>query len=101
MTVTKEDVLAALGTVYDPEIPGFSIVDLGLIYNVAIDGDKVNVRMTVTAPGCPMGRFMADAAKKAIENIEGVSEAHVELVFDPPWTPDMMSDRAKKELGFV
>jgi metal-sulfur cluster biosynthetic enzyme len=97
---TKEDVMAALGTVNDPEIPGMSIVDLGLIYDVAIEGGKVNVKMTVTAPGCPMGQFMANMAKEAIEKIEGVAEADVAVVFEPPWTPERMSDKAKKMLGF-
>jgi metal-sulfur cluster biosynthetic enzyme len=91
----------ALNTVNDPEIPGLSIVDLGLIYNVDVaDDGKVDVRMTVTAPGCPMAQFMADAAKKAIEGVEGVTEANVQVVFDPPWTPEGMSDKAKKMLGF-
>lgn len=92
--------MAALGTVNDPEIPGLSIVDLGLIYDVAIDGGKVDVKMTVTAPGCPMGHYMANMAKEAIEKIEGVEEADVVVVFEPPWTPERMSDKAKKMLGF-
>lgn len=100
MAFTKEDVMAALGTVNDPEIPGLSIVDLGLIYDVAIDGGKVDVKMTVTAPGCPMGHYMANMAKEAIEKIEGVEEADVVVVFEPPWTPERMSDKAKKMLGF-
>ena len=100
MTVTKDAVMAALGTVYDAEIPGMSIVDLGLIYGVGIEDGNVAVRMTVTAPGCPMGRFMADMAEKALAQVEGVAQAKVELVFEPPWTPEMMSDKAKKELGF-
>ena len=101
MTPTKEQVMEALGTVYDPEIPGISIVDLGLIYNVDVaEGGNVKVKMTVTAPGCPMGQFMAEMAKKAVEKLEGVSSAQVDVVFDPPWTPDLISDKAKKQLGF-
>jgi len=92
--------MAALDTVNDPEIPGLSIVDLGLIYDLAIDGGKVDVTMTVTAPGCPMGHFMSNMAKEAIEKIEGVEEAGVVVVFEPPWTPERMSDKAKKMLGF-
>jgi len=93
--------MEALGTVYDPEIPGISIVDLGLIYNVDVaEGGNVKVKMTVTAPGCPMGQFMAEMAKKAVEKLEGVSSAQVDVVFDPPWTPDLISDKAKKQLGF-
>ena len=100
MAFTNEDVMAALDTVNDPEIPGLSIVDLGLIYDVAIDGGKVDVKMTVTAPGCPMGHIMANMAKEAVEKIEGVEEADVAVVFEPPWTPERMSDKAKKMLGF-
>jgi len=99
---TKEQVLTALATVYDPEIPGLSIVDLGLIYNVDInDGGQVHVKMTVTAPGCPMGHFMAAMAKEAIEKVEGVTSAQVDVVFEPPWNPTLMNDKAKKELGFA
>ena len=100
MAFTKEDVMAALGTVNDPEIPGLSIVDLGLIYDIAVDGGKVDVKMTVTAPGCPMAQFMASMAKDAVEKIEGVEEADVVVVFEPPWTPERMSDKGKKMLGF-
>ena len=100
MAVTKETVMEALRTVKDPEIPGMSIVDLGLIYGVAVEGGKADVKMTVTAPGCPMAHYMADMAKKAVEELEGVDEANVEVVFEPPWNPEMMSDEAKKKLGF-
>ncbi len=100
MVVTKEDVLNALGAVNDPEIPGLSIVDLGLVYGVDVEGGKVNVKMTVTAPGCPMAHFMAQMAKQAVEKLEGVAEANVDVVFEPPWNPNMMSDKAKKQLGF-
>ncbi|HUV86357.1 MAG TPA: iron-sulfur cluster assembly protein [bacterium] len=100
MAVTKEVVMEALGTVNDPEIPGLSIVDLGLIYGVDVEGGKVDVRMTVTAPGCPMAHYMAQMAKKAVEQLEGVDEANVEVVFEPSWNPEMMSAEAKKRLGF-
>jgi len=100
VAVTKEVVMEALGTVNDPEIPGLSIVDLGLIYGVDVEGGKVDVRMTVTAPGCPMAHYMAQMAKKAVEQLEGVDEANVEVVFEPSWNPEMMSAEAKKRLGF-
>jgi len=100
LAVTKETVMEALRTVKDPEIPGMSIVDLGLIYGVAVEGGKADVKMTVTAPGCPMAHYMADMAKKAVEELEGVDEANVEVVFEPPWNPEMMSAAAKKKLGF-
>jgi metal-sulfur cluster biosynthetic enzyme len=92
--------MEALGTVNDPEIPGLSIVDLGLIYGVEVEGGKVAVRMTVTAPGCPMAHFMAQMAKEAVEGLDGVDEADVEVVFEPPWNPEMMSAEARKKLGF-
>lgn len=100
MAVTKETVMEALGTVNDPEIPGLSIVDLGLIYAVEVESGKVDVRMTVTAPGCPMAHYMAQTAKKAVEELDGVDEANVEVVFEPPWNPEMMSAEARKRLGF-
>jgi metal-sulfur cluster biosynthetic enzyme len=100
VVVTKETVMDALGTVNDPEIPGLSIVDLGLVYGVEVEGGKVDVKMTVTAPGCPMAYFMAQMAKKAIEELEGVDEANVDVVFEPPWSPEMMTAEAKKRLGF-
>lgn len=100
MAVAREAVMEALGKVDDPEIPGLSIVDLGLVYSVDITGGKVDVKMTVTAPGCPMAHFMAQMAKKAVEELEGVDEANVEVVFEPPWNPEMMSAEARKKLGF-
>ncbi len=100
MAVDKEAVMDALGTVNDPEIPGLSIVDLGLVYGVEVEGGKVDVKMTVRAPGCPMAHYMAQMAKKAVEELEGVDEANVEVVFEPPWNPEMMSAEAKKRLGF-
>ncbi len=100
MAVTEETIMEALGTVNDPEIPGLSIVDLGLIYAVEVEGGKVAVRMTVTAPGCPMAQYMAQMAKKAVEELDGVDEANVEVVFEPPWNPEMMSAEARKKLGF-
>lgn len=100
MAVAREAVMEALGKVDDPEIPGLSIVDLGLVYSVDIAGGKVDVKMTVTAPGCPMAHFMAQMAKKAVEELEGVDEANVEVVFEPPWNPEMMSAEARKKLGF-
>ena len=100
MAVTEETIMEALGTVNDPEIPGLSIVDLGLIYGVEVEGGKVDVKMTVTAPGCPMVLFMTEMAKKAVEQLDGVDEANVEVVFEPPWNPEMMSAEARKRLGF-
>jgi FeS assembly SUF system protein len=99
--VNKEDVLNALRNVYDPEIP-VNIVDLGLIYNVEVDEEKgiVNIRMTLTAPGCPIGFYILNDVESVVKELEGVKDVHVELTYDPPWNPDMISEGAKKELGY-
>ena len=95
----KEEVYEALQTCYDPEIP-VNIVDLGLIYDVQVDGGKVAVKMTLTAPGCGMGGMIASQARqKILDNVEGVEEATVDLVWDPPWDPSRMSAEAKQKLG--
>ncbi len=96
--VTKEEVLDVLKTVSDPEI-GVDIVNLGLVYNVEIDGDVVNVRMTMTAPACPVTDWILAEAQRRIEEIPGVKEANIELVWDPPWNLDMISDEARKMLN--
>ncbi len=95
---TKDEVYEALHSCYDPEIP-VNIVDLGLIYDVDINDDKVNVKMTLTAPGCGMGAMIASDAHKKILELPGVSEANVDLVWDPPWDPSRISDEAKQKLG--
>ncbi len=95
---TKDQVYEALHACYDPEIP-VNIVDLGLIYDVEINEDKVNVKMTLTAPGCGMGAMIASDAQQKILQIPGVSEANVDLVWDPPWDPSKISEEAKAKLG--
>ncbi|TMA13618.1 MAG: DUF59 domain-containing protein [Deltaproteobacteria bacterium] len=95
---TKEEVYEALQTCYDPEIP-VNIVELGLVYDVQVEGDKVAVKMTLTAPGCGMGGMIASQARQKILDLPGVEEANVELVWDPPWEPSMMSEEAKQRLG--
>ncbi|TAK99281.1 MAG: metal-sulfur cluster assembly factor [Verrucomicrobia bacterium] len=82
-------VLDALRQVIDPEV-GMNVVDMGLIYHVAIEGARVRVAMTLTSPGCPMGESIRDGAQVALLNLDGVADAEVELVFDPPWHPAMM-----------
>jgi FeS assembly SUF system protein len=99
MRLDEAEILEALKQVYDPEIP-VDIVNLGLVYAVSIDGGKVVVQMTTTAPGCPVGSFITAEAERAIRKLEGVSEIHVELVFEPPWTMDKMSAEGKKLLGW-
>ncbi|HEY1232809.1 MAG TPA: iron-sulfur cluster assembly protein [Candidatus Binatia bacterium] len=98
--VTKEQVYEALQECYDPEIP-VNIVDLGLVYDVEIDGGKVGVKMTLTAPGCGMGTMIASDAKQRIMALEGVEDASVDLVWDPPWNPSMINEEAKQRLGIV
>jgi FeS assembly SUF system protein len=100
--LTVDQVMEALKNCYDPEIP-VNIVDLGLVYDVKIIDDKnVYVKMTLTAPGCPVGPFVAEQVREAVMTlVEGVEKVDVEIVFDPPWTPDRMSDEAKALLGFV
>jgi len=98
--VTKEDVIKALKKVYDLEIP-VNIVDLGLIYGIEIKDNSVNIKMTMTAPGCPLGFLLVDMVKEAVkEEIPSVKEVNVKLVWDPPWTPERMSEEAKRLLGF-
>ncbi len=93
--------MEALKNCYDPEIP-VNIVDLGLVYDVKIDGKNVYVKMTLTAPGCPIGAFVAEQVKETIMTlVEGVERVDVDIVFDPPWTPDRMSEEAKAMLGFL
>ena len=90
--------MKALKECYDPEIP-VNVWDLGLIYDVAVDGDKVHVKMTLTAPGCPMHSFISQEVKQKLQTVSGVKEATVEVVWDPPWSPDKMSPEAKAQLG--
>jgi metal-sulfur cluster biosynthetic enzyme len=96
--VTEEQVREALKVVRDPEI-GLDIVNLGLVYDVAIQEDKVYVKMTLTSPACPVGPQMLEQAKQVIELMEGVAMADVEMVWNPPWNPEMMSDDARDHLG--
>jgi probable FeS assembly SUF system protein SufT len=94
----------SLRNVYDPEIP-VNIVELGLVYDLKVThlddgGNRVDVKMTLTAPGCGMGPVIASDAKSRIESVPGVTQADVEVVFDPPWNPAMMTEAARLELGF-
>lgn len=97
----EEKVIRMLKTVYDPEIP-VDIYELGLIYKIDITEDKiVNIDMTLTAPNCPAADFIVEDVRQKIESIEGVASANINLVFEPEWDKDMMSDEAKLELGFM
>lgn len=96
----EERIIEVLKTVYDPEIP-VNIYDLGLIYKIDLDDDGVLVvDMTLTAPNCPAADFIMDDVQQKLEAIEGVKQATVNLVFEPEWNKDMMTDEAKVELGF-
>lgn len=96
--VTMEEIVKALKECYDPEIP-VNVWDLGLIYDVNVDVDKVHVKMTLTAPGCPMHTFISQEVKEKLQSISGVKEATVEVVWNPPWSPDKMKPEAKVQLG--
>jgi metal-sulfur cluster biosynthetic enzyme len=91
-------ILETLRQVVDPEID-CNIVDLGLIYAIRIDGGKVNVQMTLTTQGCPMHESIAWGVKNALLNLEAVEEANVEIVWDPPWHPAMMTDYGRARVG--
>lgn len=95
--VTVNRVIDALRNCYDPEIP-VNIVDLGLVYAVAIDNQNVKVEMTLTAMGCPASAYLSHQVKELIEKIPGVVSAEVDIVWDPPWTPDKMSAAARERL---
>jgi metal-sulfur cluster biosynthetic enzyme len=97
--VTAEDVVEALRMVEDPEL-GMDIVELGLMYDVDVDGPKVKIVYSLTSMGCPAGPMIADGIVGAAQSLPGVEEVEAELTFDPPWTPDRMSDDAKFILGF-
>jgi metal-sulfur cluster biosynthetic enzyme len=96
---SKEEVLEVLRQVEDPEL-GMDIVDLGLLYDVEVEGPKVKIVYSLTSMGCPAGPLIAGDIDRTAREVEGVEEVELELTFDPPWTPDKMSDDAKFILGF-
>ncbi|WXG44975.1 MAG: iron-sulfur cluster assembly protein [Promethearchaeati archaeon SRVP18_Atabeyarchaeia-1] len=97
--VSKDEVMKVLQSVYDPEIP-VSIVDLGLIYEVNVDkSSNVHIKMTCTTPYCPMNASMQKEVNSKTKAIKGVKDVKVDMVFDPPWTPDRIAPEARKELG--
>jgi len=96
--LNEELIYTVLRTCHDPEIP-LNIVDLGLIYGVQIDNDRVNVTMTLTTQGCGMGGYISRDAQEKILSLPGVSEATVEVVWEPPWTPERISPEGRKTLG--
>ena len=97
--ITREQVDQVLRNCYDPEIP-VNVLDLGLIYDVKLEEERVNVRMTLTAPGCGMGPMIAEDVRTKLLTLPGIKDVKVEMVFDPPWNPEMMREEAKKQLGW-
>ncbi len=99
MPVSEDQVKEALSTVHDPEI-GMNIIELGLVYDISVDPeDHVAVEMTLTSPGCPLGEVITQQVDHALR-AAGARSASVEIVWSPPWTPEMMSDEAKERLGW-
>ncbi|TNM64748.1 SUF system Fe-S cluster assembly protein [Aliirhizobium smilacinae] len=100
LTRLSDDIVSALKTVYDPEIPA-DIFELGLIYKIDIEDDRmVKIAMTLTAPGCPVAGEMPGWVENAVGAVEGVSGVEVEMTFDPPWTPERMSEEAQVAIGW-
>ena len=97
----EEKIVAMLKTVFDPEIP-VNVYDFGLIYNIDVsDSGEAVIDMTLTAPNCPAADFIMEDVRQKVESIDGVESATVNLVFEPEWDKDMMSEEAKLELGFL
>ena len=96
----RDRVKDALRVVIDPEI-GFNLVDLGLIYDVTVEGGVARVLMSTTTRGCPAADYLKDGAQEAASNVPGIDAVEVTMTYDPPWTPDMMSEEAQLQLGFA
>ena len=97
----KVSIVDALSTIFDPEIP-VNIYELGLIYDISVDDEaRAEIRMTLTAPACPVAGALVEEVAEKTGRVPGVSTSRVELVWDPPWTPDRMTDAAKLELGML
>ena len=97
--VLRQKIIAALRTIYDPELP-VNIYDLGLIYNIDInDKQHAHIQMTLTSPGCPVAQTFPGTVEKAVLTVEGIADCTVELVWEPPWTQDRMTEAARLELG--
>lgn len=96
---TSDQVREVLRGVFDPELH-MNIVDLGLVYEVLLESDKVQVKMTLTSPGCPYGPYLIHQVKDTVQSLKGIQEARVEVVWEPPWGPDKMTEEARLELGF-
>ena len=98
---TEEEILKMLKTVFDPEIP-VNVYDLGLIYGIEIKDDGLcEITMTLTAPSCPAGDFIVEDIRQKVGSVEGIKDVNVQIVFEPEWNKNMMSEEAKLELGFL
>ena len=97
--VTKQQIMKSLEGCIDPEI-GISVVDMGLIYDVNVKDDRVHIKMTLTNPECPMARMISHDVEETVKSIKGVKKVEVEIVWEPRWTPDRLSEKAKKMLGY-
>lgn len=99
LEITEDDVRSALHEVIDPEL-GINVVDLGLIYQVTVeDGRRIRVLMTMTTPGCPVTNYIKGGAERRLMLIPAAEDVEVQLAWSPPWSPDLMSDEARRELG--
>ncbi|MCD6141236.1 metal-sulfur cluster assembly factor [Candidatus Bipolaricaulota bacterium] len=99
MNITTEQVRSALTDVIDPEL-GLNVVDLGLIYNIGIEGNKISIDMTLTTPGCPLAGMLAGSVEQALRDAFPEADVEVSIVWDPPWSPEMISEEARSQLGF-
>ena len=97
----EQKIISALQTVFDPEIP-VDIYELGLIYNIKLDDSAdVDITMTLTSPACPVAESLPGEVRQKVKSIEGINEVNINLVWEPPWNKDMMSEEAKLNLGFL
>jgi metal-sulfur cluster biosynthetic enzyme len=94
-----DEVEEALANVIDPEL-GLDFVELGLVYEIEVDGGEVNIQFTLTSPGCPIGPQVSEQMKEFVGELDGVEQVHPHMTFTPPWTPDRMSEDAKFALGY-
>ena len=96
--LSQDTIYESLKQIYDPEV-GINIVDMGLVYGLEIEDQKVGVIMTLTSPGCPAGPQILSQIDSALKELEGVEDVDIQVVWSPPWTPDMLSDEARDQLG--
>ena len=100
MNSLEEQAWNLLRTVYDPEL-GLDVVNLGLVYELRVEPPRAYVRMTLTTPGCPLHDSMGDAVRQALSRLPGVEGVEVEITFEPPWTPERLSEKARRLLGWI